>query len=125
MELINMEEARQSVSKNGFLNISIDPSLDLFLKLRLKKEKNMVVLAHYYQEADIQDVADYIGDSLGLAQEAAKTKADSIVFAEYFMAETAKILNPEKKFFFLILKPVVPWLIPRRRRSLRRSKTIS
>jgi quinolinate synthase len=103
---MNIEIAQEKIYDNGFLNIEIDPTLDLFLEIELlKKQKNAIVLAHYYQESDIQDIADYIGDSLGLAQKAQNTTADIIVFAGvHFMAETAKILNPSKKVLLPDLK---------------------
>lgn len=93
------EQLQTMIEQNGHIVEPIDPTVKLVDEInRLKKEKNAVILSHYYVEADLQDIADFVGDSLQLAQAAATTEADVIVFVGvHFMAETAKIINPSKK----------------------------
>ena len=94
-----MKEINNSWLKTGFINEPIDDKLDLKSEiLNLKNDKNVLIMAHYYQNNDIQDIADVIGDSLALAQKAVDTKADIILLCGVqFMGETAKLLNPNKK----------------------------
>lgn len=94
------------LEKNGHIVETIDPKVKLTEEIiRLKKEKNAVILSHFYVDADLQDIADFVGDSLQLAQAAATTDADMIVFVGvHFMAETAKIINPTKKVVLPDLK---------------------
>ncbi len=92
-------EIESLIERFGYLNLPIDPTINLEKEIiRLKNEKNAIILGHYYITADLQDISDFIGDSLGLSQKVEKTDADIIVFlGVHFMAETAKILNPDKK----------------------------
>ena len=96
----------QMLEEKGFIDEPVDPKMKLVEEInRLKKEKNAIILCHFYVEGELQDIADYVGDSLGLAQKAANTNADLIVFVGvHFMAETAKIINPTKKVILPDLK---------------------
>jgi quinolinate synthase len=87
------------IQRIGYVNAPVADNIDLVAEInRLRREKNAVILAHYYVDGAIQDIADFVGDSLGLSQQAAATKADMIVFCGvHFMGETAKVLSPTKK----------------------------
>jgi quinolinate synthase len=103
-----MEQAQinQMLEEKGFIDEPVNPNVKIVEEInRLRKEKNAVILSHFYVEGELQDIADYVGDSLGLAQAAANTDADMIVFVGvHFMAETAKIINPTKKVILPDLK---------------------
>ena len=102
----SLDFTQGEISKLGYISTPVCNSIDLPKAIKkLKKEKNAVLLAHFYQDPSIQELADYLGDSLYLAQKAAKVEADVIVFAGvHFMAETAKIINPSKKVLLPDLK---------------------
>src|SRR5690606_17126721 len=94
-----IEQANQTLPIKGYLDMEIPAGIDLVAEInKMRKEKNAIILAHYYQTGDIQDIADFLGDSVQLARAAADTDADMIVVGGvHFMAEDAKILNPSKK----------------------------
>lgn len=106
MEQVEQLQINRMLEEKGFIDEPVNPELKLVEEInRLKKEKNAVILSHFYVDGALQDIADFVGDSLGLAQAAAKTDAEMIVFVGvHFMAETAKIINPNKKVILPDLK---------------------
>lgn len=96
---MTLDQAVKTLPIRGFLDVSIPEGIDLVAEInRMREEKNAIILAHFYQTGDIQDISDFLGDSLQLARAAQNTDADMIVFCGvHFMAEAAKILNPTKK----------------------------
>jgi len=106
MEQVEQLQIDRMLEEKGFIDEPIDQNMKLVEEIeRLKKQKNAVILSHFYVDGPLQDIADYVGDSLGLAQAAAETDAEMIVFVGvHFMAETAKIINPNKKVILPDLK---------------------
>lgn len=106
MRRLTMKNLREMLLGKGYVYEPIDPDIRLTKEIsRMRKEKNAVILSHYYVDAELQEIADYVGDSLGLSQQAELTHADVIVFiGVHFMAETAKILSPSKKVLLPDLK---------------------